>query len=311
MPIDPRARIQCGTDLQDLTGLRELRDEVFRSAGPADGIGILYGVGYTEGRADSLCLLGEFEAGDDSAPRFAGPGVPILFEPEAPPGALPFRGQLAASPEADCHLASFPAAQGPVCFASAGYAAGWYSGLLGTRIEVVELVCRASGAEVCRFEARTARGEGQPFETLDFDALDHWARELAGNREQTEGPMLGCFDPMSPAAHIWGPVMILPYSGGADCEQAIETVRNDIGPDAVRVVLVDVTGARIDALEAVALTRLLDRVEGLGIEPVLVGLDRNARGPFLQRGRELALPLTARDLAEGIALGFQLSRPQR
>ena len=117
--------------------------------------------------------------------------------------------------------------------------------------------------------------------------------------------MLGRFDPMSPAAHIWGPVMILPYSGGADSADALETIQRDVGPDQVRVVLVDMTGARVGALEAMGLARLLDRVEGLGVEPILVGLDRNATG-LLPSGRGLSQPLVARDLAEGIALGFQI-----
>ncbi len=113
--------------------------------------------------------------------------------------------------------------------------------------------------------------------------------------------MLGQFDPMSPAAHIWGPVMVLPYSGAADSMAALDTVDDDLGTSQVRVVVVDVTGARIEALEAAGLAQLLDHIEGAGAEAIVAGLSAEATPRF-----GLASPLLARDLSEGIALGFQM-----
>ena len=62
--------------------------------------------------------------------------------------------------------------------------------------------------------------------------------------------MMGAFDPLSPAVHVWGPVMILPYSGASDSLEARRDDLGDLGAGALRVVVLDLTGARIDALEA-------------------------------------------------------------
>ncbi len=309
----PDSVLPRGTDLASAESLGRLREQAFCSAGLPEAIEILYGVGYTEGRVEAIALMTSFEDAASTAPRLAGPGLQLRFTPDGPEPKPPFGGQLQRSPEAARHLAAFPRSEGPVCFVSAGYAAGWYSEVLRQPVVVREIECCASGAPACRFEALPASQLGQAADpllsrlvaALDFQELSRCAHRLVEGSEDYEGSMLGRFDPMSPAAHVWGPVMILPDSGCADSEDALETIQRDVGPEKVRVVLVDMTGARIRALEAVGLARLLDRVEGLGVEPILVGLDRNATG-LLPSGRGLSQPLVARDLAEGIALGFQI-----
>ncbi len=302
-----------GADLSSLDALRQLRDETLRSSGLVDGSGILYGLGYTEGQLEGLRLTRSFESGAVTAPRFAGPAVPLLFQAESASFVLPIRGRLLRSPEATSHMDQFGEAERPVCFVSSGYAAGWYSELLRQPVAVRELACRAAGAAACLFEALPAadlpRDPDLPWAGLDLEALGSCARNLSLEREP-EGPMFGCFDPMSPAAHIWGPVMILPYSGMLDSEDAIASVGDDPDIEQLRVVLVDVTGARIGELEAVGLVRLLDSVAGLGVEAILVGLDRNAGSPF-RAADALTPPLMVRELSEGIALAFQICQAQR
>ena len=314
MTIDRSRTLPAGEDLSDRHALGRLRDGAFRSVGVLDGIGVLYGLGYSEGRIEGMRVRLAFEAAAGAAPRFAGPGVPILFVPEQTSLESSFTGVLIDSPEATHHSQTYPPTEQPVCFLSAGYAAGWYSEILHRPVLVSETECRADGADACRFEVRPASdwerpGDGRAralFDTLDFAALTESAHLLVEEREP-EGSMLGAFDPMSPVPHVWGPVMILPYSGGPDSDEVLEAIEEDLGPDRVRVVVIDVTGARIDSLEAVGLARLLDRVECLGAEPVLVGLDRNAHGPF-RADAGLSLPLIAGDLEEAIALGFQICR---
>jgi hypothetical protein len=302
-----------GADLSSLDALRQLRDETLRSSGLVDGSGILYGLGYTEGQLEGLRLTRSFESGASTAPRFAGPAVPLLFQVEGASLALPIRGRLLHSPEATTHLDRYGTAERPICFVSSGYAAGWYSELLREPVAVRELTCRAAGAAECLFEALPAaelpRDPELPWAGLDLEALGSCARNLSVEREP-EGPMFGYFDPMSPAAHIWGPVMILPYSGMLDSAEAIASVGEDADIEQLRVALVDVTGARIDGLEAVGLVRLLDGIAGLGVEAILVGLDRNAGSAF-HSADALTRPLMVRELSEGIALAFQICQAQR
>ena len=120
---------------------------------------------------------------------------------------------------------------------------------------------------------------------LDYDQLLESARESTGaGPGGPEGEMLGGFDPLSPAAHVWGPVLVLPYSGSEDSLAAVELIRADLGPDQIRVVVIDVTGVRIEAIEAAGLLRLVDALESLAIESVIAGI-RTAGAPAPRRRR--------------------------
>lgn len=183
-----------------------------------------------------------------------------------------------------------------------------------------EVECIAHGGSRCRFVAQTPeawQADRDPWiarllEDIDLDSL----REAAASRvaslpcelgdDEAEGDMLGGFDPMSPAVHVWGPVMVLPYSGPADGEGAIEMVTADLGSDRIEIIVVDLTGVRIGAMEADGLARFLDHLERIQIEVVVVGLSEEAQPLFQEEGRGLAMPMLARDISEGIAFAFQL-----
>jgi hypothetical protein len=312
--LDEEAR----TPFEDPAALDELRRNAFETIGLPWAIGVLYGVGMGQGLRDGLRVTRAFGGVLSAQPELPGAPIPMLFTPAAGRPSARVEGLLRHSLEARLHLSSYPAPADPICFVSSGYSAGWYSALFGEFYLVREMRCLAHGASECRFQARPTREwtgpEGEwarellPY--LDYDQLLASAREsLALDGNASEGELLGGFDALSPAAHVWGPVLVLPYSGAEDSLEAVLVIRGDLGPDQLRVVVIDVTGVRVEAIEAAGLARLIDALEGLGLESVIAGL-RDPE-PLRQAGgrRPLSLPLAAPDLTSAIALAFQLAQP--
>jgi hypothetical protein len=304
---------------EDPAALDELRRNAFETIGLPWAIGVLYGVGMGQGLRDGLRVTQDFGGVLGAQPELPGAPIPMLFTPRGGRPGLRFAGSLRHSLEARLHLSSYPSPQDPICFVSAGYSAGWYSALLGEFHLVRETACLARGAEDCRFQARPARdwtgsdGEWarQLLPYLDYEQLLLAAREslaLAGS--SSTGEMLGNFDPLSPAAHVWGPVLVLPYSGCDDSLEAVEVIRADVGPDQIRAVVLDVTGARIDGVEAAGLMHTIESLEAQGIESVIAGLRSAACLRLPDAQRQLRVPLIAADLTAAIALAFQLSVPE-
>lgn len=297
----------------DPSAMARMRDEVFVSVGPEYGLGILYGIGFRDGLADGLRLTRFFDGG--LKPEFIGPALPLLFSPLPGGPENSSFSELGSSPEAQTHLAHYPRPDDPVCFLSAGYAAGWCTEVLGQVVLAREVSCSARGDAVCRFEMRPLADwteEQDPWIAqllpyLDFAQLRAQAREMqpATDEDSEEGGMMGGFDPMSPAAHVWGPVVVLPYSGGQDAEDAVDAIYEDVGGDSLRVVVLDLTGARIDLLEAAGLARVLERLDELDLDAVLVGVDERLKCASTSSG--LMAPPIVRDISAGIALGFQMS----
>lgn len=308
--------------LEDPEHLAALREEVYSTRGDA-APAMLYALGFVEGLVDGQRVAQGFAA-NDLRPRLAGPGLPLLFVParDRDDGGH-IAGVVENSLEARIHRAQGLCANGPSCYLSAGYAAGWYGEILREPLLVKEVECIAHGGSCCRFVAQTPeewQAAGDPWvdqllEHIDLASL----RETAASRlcapppasgdpddDEPEGDMLGGFDPMSPAVHVWGPVMVLPYSGAADGEAAIEMVSADLGADRVEIIVVDLTGVRIGVVEADGLARFLDHLERLQTEAVVVGLSAEAQRLFQEDGRGLAMPMLARDISEGIAFAFQL-----
>jgi hypothetical protein len=297
--------------------LARLRRNAFDSVGRPFAAGILYGIGLAQGLLDGLRAARRFGAALGGAPRNAGPGLPLLFQVGRIRADRGFSGVLANSIEASLHLRELGADTEPICHVSAGYGSGWYSALLGEFQLVRELTCAAHGAPACEFEARPASAwiaarvpwAATLLAYLDFEEMREAARKrLADDVDESEGSMMGAFDPLSPAVHVWGPVMILPYSGAGDSLEAVVTILGDLGPDALRVVVLDLTGARIDALEATGLLRLLEVLEAHKLETILVGLPGPAAQKWLPLRSALALPLCVDEISAGISLAFQLAR---
>lgn len=300
---------------EDPAALDELRRNAFQTIGLPWAIGVLYGVGMGQGLRDGLRVTQAFGGALGAQPELPGAAIPMLFTPQGGRSGSRVGGALLHSLEARLHLASYPPPADPVCFVSSGYSAGWYSALFGEFYLVRETACLAPGSDACRFQARPARdwsgADGEwarellPY--LDYEQLVESAREsLALEGGGPEGELLGGFDPLSPAAHVWGPVLVLPYSGTEDSLAAVEVIRADLGPDQIRVVVIDVTGVRIEAIESAGLLRLVDGLESLQLESVVAGLRSAARLRRDEAQRHLSLPLIAPDLTSGIALAFQL-----
>ena len=305
--------------LEDPAHLAALREEIFATRG-ADAPALLYALGFVEGMVDGLRVAQAFAA-DDPRASLAGPGLPLLFAPGTGCEGARVSGVLEMSLEARIHRAQGLPASESCCYLSAGYAAGWYGEILREPLIVREVECVANGGSQCRFVARSIeewQTAGDPWvdrllECIDLPTL----RAAAGSRvaaappemdgEEPEGEMFGGFDSMSPAVHVWGPVMILPYSGGSDGEAAIEMVSADLGSDRIEVMVVDITGVKLGPVEADGLTRFLDHLETLRIEVIVVGLRAAGRSLFQDQGRGLAMPMLARDVSQGIAFAFQLA----
>ena len=66
---------------RDEEALACLRCDTFDSVGPTSGIGILYGLGFTQGMRDGVRSARAFEAGDARSSH-VGAGLPITFQPD-------------------------------------------------------------------------------------------------------------------------------------------------------------------------------------------------------------------------------------
>jgi hypothetical protein len=311
--------LELPTAFESLAELARLRRNAFESVGAPYAGGILYGIGLSQGMLDGLRVARRFASTAGGTPRHAGAGLPLLFAPGKPRADGGFQARLAGSVEVELHCEDGGEGDAPVCHVSAGYGAGWYSALFGGHLLVRETRCVALGARACEFDARPVEAWLAAKDTwatdqrayLDFDAMRAAAeKKLAESEDElAEGGMLGAFDPLSPAVHVWGPVMVLPYSGAGDSIEAIETILADVGPDAVRVVVLDVTGASLDALESAGVLRVLATLDERKLEAVLAGIATPpAGGDWLSRARAECPPLRARDVTEAIALAFQLAR---
>ena len=303
----------------DIEALRTLRDEVFALVGAPCGFGVLYGSGFREGMLRGMRLSRGFQGLAPPSPYPTGPGIPLLPCPEAEAPAVRFSGALARSPEATLPAADVAPEAQPGCVVSAGFAAGWYSALLGEQLLVREVECVTRGDAGCRFEASSPGDWAgldpawieQLLPFLDFDKIQQRA---AAELEQLEDEKLerneaSHFDPLTPAAHVWGPLLVLPYAGVEDAHSTLDAIWRDPVSERIEVAVVDVTGAKLDEVETVGLVQLLATFEECGIEAILAGLQPEAATLLRSASSELAEPLMAHGVSEAIALGFQMCRP--
>jgi hypothetical protein len=288
----------------------ELTSELGSSEAPL----ALLQIGFLHGLRDAARVVG---GGPDwsGAVQAHAALLPIRFRahPEpSPRGAIEIHGCWPERTEAGARLALVGASEGPECGLSAGYTSGWLSGILDADILAVETRCAVSGAKACHFVAREAtawRAEACPtvrkaLEAVPFEAL----RELVARH--SAAPSAGGVSSQEPVVQIWGPVMVIPFSGVDEALMTLNHLGRDPEASRVSVIVIDVTGAIIDeAFGAAALEQILESIACWGAdaivagasplsEPVVVGLER----------QPLAIH---KDLDEAIAAAFRMAQAQR
>jgi V4R domain/Activator of aromatic catabolism len=294
----------------------ELREELGADAAAA----VLTQLGFARGLFDASRLVRDDFAPDWSPVERPAPipaRLPMRLAPaRGSEGALAFDGSWPEREESEAVVAALGACDAPMCHASAGYTSGWLSGVFGSDVLALEVTCSARGDDACRFRALEpadwqARGERRAAALLEAVPLaplrELVARQLASlpERERTEG-----FEAGSPAIHLWGPVMVVPFAGADESLRALELIGRDRAARGVRAVIIDCSGAIIDeGFGALALERILDAVAGLGAEPILAGVSPLSMG--VVRDLERSHAVLYKDLPEAIATAFQIAEAQR
>jgi hypothetical protein len=303
--------------LLDPRFLAALRAELELDMGPEEAALTLLQIGFLHGLRDATRILGSaFEDPHPLASAMAPSPLAIRFRsnPRARPfGALELYGCWPDSREAEAQLALREAGAHSGCSLSAGYTSGWLSGILDANIVALETSCCAAGDDACRFVAREAEvwraaRDGRAaaaVAALPFAAL----RELVV--ERSEPPVqTGGRESEEPVVHIWGPVMVVPYSGPDEVLMAIDLLGRDPGAAHVSVIVIDLTGAVVDeAFGAAALEQSVENIERWGAEAIFAGVSPLSEGVVAGLDRQPLL--LHKDLHAAIAAAFQIAESQR
>ncbi|HVH05919.1 MAG TPA: V4R domain-containing protein [Myxococcota bacterium] len=305
--------------LTDPAFVGALHAELAEELGPDAATAVLFQLGFARGLFDACRVVREgFGTEHTTAP--ATPGPPLLAMRLAPlrnaAHGIDIEGSWPDRREAHAVVAALGAAAGPCCHASAGYTSGWLTGVLGPDLLALETECAAHGALACRFrvleaEAWQEAGDARAAALLEAVPIPP-LRELVGRqlaslpeREANEG-----FEAGSPAIHLWGPVMVVPFAGADESLRALELIARDRAARGVRVVIVDCSGAIIDeGFGALALERILDAVANVGAEPILAGVSPLSMPVVSELERSHVV--LHKDLPEAIATAFQIAEAQR
>lgn len=133
--------------------------------------------GFHNGYADFLQMKINYEFENEMELLASGPVIhtwegivkatprEISFDREK--GEIFFTGTWLNSYEAEQHLMFNDTASEPVCWSVMGYASGWISAFLGTKVIAIEPVCVGKGDETCEWLARQVSawdpGEVRPY----------------------------------------------------------------------------------------------------------------------------------------------------
>jgi hypothetical protein len=330
--VDARARLEAlGIDLEaslldeprfltDPAFIGALHAELSAELGADAAAAVLFQLGFARGLFDAGRVVRDglgsgWAPGTLQTPTSS--RLPMRLSPRrSARGGLAFEGAWPERREAQAVVAVRGPTEEPVCHASAGYTSGWLSGVLGPDLVALEIECAGHGAESCRFrvlEPAAWRAAGDPRAAALLEAVplaplrELVAQQLASlpERERNES-----FEAGSPAIHLWGPVMVVPFAGADESLRALELIARDRAARGVRVVIIDCSGAIIDeGFGALALERILEAVAGLGAEPILAGVSPLSLAVVSELERSHAV--IHKDLPEAIATAFQIAEAQR
>src|SRR5262245_61495385 len=276
---------------------------------------LLLQLGFVHGLCDALAVLRTGFAPLEPRGQGRAAATHLVIRLAAPRGRPEWSGSWPEALEVRALRASGSPLGAPCCHVSAGYTSGWLSGILDADVLALEKGCRGAGQADCGFVAREAAAwrasdaravpllDALPFDTLRQLAAEH----LPAAEPRPDGER---YEPGSPVIPVWGPVMVLPFAGSDECLRSLDLLGRDPGARAVRVVVVDLSGALIDeGFGAASLEQVLDAVEDWGAEPLLTGIS-----PLSERAvadLEKTHLVIRKDLPAAIATAFQIADAQR
>ncbi|MBW2422855.1 MAG: 4-vinyl reductase [Deltaproteobacteria bacterium] len=307
--------------------LLELDDEL----GPADAALALFQIGLLHGLRDAarLCEPDEqHEMETSPIPVVPTSGTTSLVmewrsgASMAPSGVLALSGSWPERHEATARCARLGSADRPTCWMSAGYTTGWLSGTLERSLVVREVECAATGAEACRFEVREAsewrqiqdETVGWLLARVPFEAFRKIAAAPAAERCEhppaPDGATESRFDRAQPVVHIWGPVLILPFTTLDEALATVDMLGRDPGIREIRTVVIDLRDQPLDeGFGAAALEQILESVEAWNALSLITGVSPAAEAALA--GLEASHLVLRKDLADAIASAFQIADAQR
>jgi hypothetical protein len=296
--------------------LGSLHAELEEQLGREGARAMLLQLGFVHGLCDALAVLRTGFAPLEPPRQGKAAATNLAIRLATPRGLPEWSGSWPEALEVRALRGSGAPLAAPTCHASAGYTSGWLSGILDADVLALEQSCRGADQAECGFvarEARAWRASGDERAQALLDALPFEAlRQLAAQHlpAAAESPNGERYEPGSPVIHVWGPVMVLPFAGSDECLRSLELLGRDPGARAVRVVVVDLSGALIDeGFGAASLEQVLDAVEDWGAEPLLTGIS-----PLSERAvadLEKTHLVIRKDLPEAIAAAFQIADAQR
>jgi V4R domain len=224
--------------------------------------------------------------------------------------------------EAAARRSRLEAASSPACSLSAGYTTGWLSGTLDRSLVAREVECAAAGGERCRFEIRETGADVRPDPDVErllarvpFEAFRKIAlRPPIERRERpTQGAALGAegrFDRSQPVVHIWGPVMVLPFTTLEEALGTVDMLGRDPGIGEIRSVVVDLRERPLDeGFGAAALEQVLETIESWNAQSLVTGISAGSEAAIASL--ESSHLIMRKDLSEAIATAFQIADAQR
>ncbi len=232
-------------------------------------------------------------------------------------GGFSVAGSWPERREAEAVIATMGAQAEPCCAVSAGFTSGWLSGIFEADILAIEVSCLAKGDDECSFLAldssqwaHRAEPPAAALLALPFGPLRDVVTRHLEEAAPAEAEYANEFESGTPVIHVWGPVMVIPFSGPEESLRALELIGRDPGARDVRVVVLDLSGAIIDdGFGAAALEQILDAVEGWGAEPILTGV--SPLSETVVADLTASHLVVSKDLPEAIALAFQVAELQR
>ena len=233
-------------------------------------------------------------------------------------GRLSVTGSWPERHEAMARCARMGSPEKPGCWMSSGYTTGWLSGNLNRALIVREVECAATGAPQCRFEAR----EIDAWKELE-DATVEWIVAevpfeafrkvaVAPPIDRSSNPTLGAgqFDRTQSVVHIWGPVMVLPFTTLDEALGTVDMLGRDPGIGEIRAVVVDLREQALDeGFGAAALEQILETIESWNAQSLITGVSPAAEA--VVASIESSHLILRKDLSEAIATAFQIADAQR